>query len=395
MAHVQLHEWHAKRAKLGPFCGYEMPLWYDGAIKEHMAVREAAGVFDISHMGELVLTGPQALPFVNMLVTSDIARMPVDRAKYTCVCNERGGLKDDIVAYRTGEEDVLLLVNAVNKDKIDAWIRALLATAESLGADVPEYCDATAEHALFAIQGPRALDIADDLGLTVPDKMFAITRGEVNGVELIVSHTGYTGEDGFELIVPSTTPYHPDPEMRGTGAEAMAVWDGVWASGEPVGMAPIGLFARDTLRLEAGFILYGNEAWEKQVPSATVDDITPLECGLGFLVSPKKERYIGRDALHERAKAIERTLVNLRLIDRGIPRPHCRVFSDDTDVGEVTSGTMSPLIKQGIALALVHPDHAKEGGRLEVDVRGKRLAAEIVPKPFYDPSRYGRTREKQ
>lgn len=392
MQRVQVHDWHAQRARMGEFAGWEMPLWYEGAIAEHMAVRDAVGLFDISHMGQLLLSGPSAIGFANAVVTSDIARMPVGRAKYTCLCNERGALKDDIVVYRTGPEDLLLLVNAVNKDKDLAWLTSLLRTARALGASVPALRDATMDYAFYAIQGPRAMELARSLGVAVPGPLFAAAPGKVDGVPLTVSHTGYTGEEGFELLVPSGHPHHPDPDKRRPAKEAKAVFDAVLAAGKPLGLAPIGLFARDTLRIEAGYILYGDDAWERQVPASRVDDITPHECGLGFLVTPGKKGYVGCEALEEMAGHPGRTLANLRLSDRGIPRPHCRVYAGERDVGEVTSGTMSPVLKMGIALALVDPSVAAEGTRLVVDVRGKRLAAEVVPKPFYDPARHGRTR---
>lgn len=393
MYKVQLHSWHEQYAKMGDFSGWQMPLWYKGAIQEHKHVRESLGFFDISHMAEMLITGKDALSFIDSLVTSNMAKLKPFRSKYTCVCNERGALKDDIVVYKYNDEKFFIIFNAVNKHKITAWFSSFLNVAKNCSNPDITIEDLTWDCALFAIQGPRALELASDLGVDVPKRLFSFKETQVDGIDVIVSHTGYTGEEGFELVIRDSHPFHINPEKRGEAEKIWKIFNLILEYGKKYDLEPIGLFARDTLRLEAGYTLYGNDSWEKQLAASLIDDITPLECGLSFITDFKKDFFIGKDALLLKKDNITKQHCLLVLDGKGIPRPHCKIFSDDKEIGEITSGTMSPMIKKGIALALISPEFTPFGSKVEVDIRGKRIPATVVDKPFYNPDLYGRTRK--
>ncbi len=363
-----LHEVHrALGARLVPFAGYDMPVQYAGILEEHRAVRQAAGLFDVSHMGELRLRGPQALAFANALVTNDAARLTDGRAMYAVLCHEHGGAVDDLLVYRIAEDDVLLVVNASNKDKDLAHVRAEHAR-RGMECTVEDESDATA---LLALQGPRAFDIAEAVTSLpvrgVPYYHFLRSEpGAFLGCErAILSHTGYTGEPGLEIYCEAE--------------KAVEVWAALMEAGRAFGLQPAGLGARDTLRLEAGFSLYGHEL---------TDDINPLEAGLGWVVKlDKGADFTGREALARvKAEGVARRIVGFALDERGIPRqgyPLCD--AGGRPVGEVTSGSQSPTLGLGIGLGLVENDAAftTPGARLHVDVRGRPLAATVRKPPFH------------
>ncbi|NGZ73746.1 glycine cleavage system aminomethyltransferase GcvT [Saccharibacillus alkalitolerans] len=340
------------------FGGWELPVQFYGIQKEHEAVRERAGLFDVSHMGEFMLGGEGACGFISSLTTGDIAALEDGQAVYTFMCYENGGVVDDLIVYRLQEEQYMLVVNAGNLDKDADWIKSRLPQGI-------EFRDVSGDTALIALQGPAALQVlqkvSDTEGLQQLKPFRFIRRGAVGGAPALISRTGYTGEDGFELYVSS--------------AEAAGIWRALIAAGEEFGLLPCGLGARDTLRFEAKLPLYGQEL------SA---DITPLEAGLSYFVKLGKGDFVGREALAAQKEAgVPRKLVGLEMIDRGIARSHYPVFAEGRQIGEVTTGTQSPTLKRNLALALIETEFASIGTEVEVEIRGKKLKAEIVKAPFY------------
>ncbi len=340
------------------FGGWELPVQFYGIQKEHEAVRERAGLFDVSHMGEFLLNGPGVCDFISSLTTGDIAALENGQAVYTFMCYENGGVVDDLIVYRLGEDSYMLVVNAGNLDKDADWIKSRLP-------DGIEFRDVSGDTALIALQGPAAAQIlrkvSDTEGLEELKPFRFIAQGSVGDVPALISRTGYTGEDGYELYV--------------SAAGAAEIWRSLIAAGEEFGLLPCGLGARDTLRFEAKLPLYGQEL------SA---DITPLEAGLGYFVKLGKSDFVGREALAAQKEAgVPRKLVGLEMIDRGIARSHYPVFAGDRQIGEVTTGTQSPTLKRNLALALIDAEFAPLGTQVEVEIRGKKLKAEVVKAPFY------------
>ena len=337
-----LHDRHvALGARLVPFAGWEMPVQYEGVIAEHKAVRTDAGVFDVSHMGEIEVEGPRALELLQSLLSSDLATVEPGHARYTLLTNERGGIVDDLIAYRIDEFRWLLIVNASNREADVAWIKE----HEISGSDVRDVSD---EYALLAVQGPRAIE---RLGLG-PEPWNSFAEDTIDGVECMVNRTGYTGEDGCELLC--------------MAEDAVQLWDGVLARG----VVPCGLGARDTLRLEAGYALHGN-------------DITPdtdaISAGLGWTCALDKE-FSGVEELRRvKADGPARRLVGFVMEERAIPRQGMPIEGG----GEVTSGTHSPTLDVGLGMGYVPAARSAVDTELEIDVRGKPRRARIVKKPFY------------
>jgi aminomethyltransferase len=360
-----LYECHREAgARMVDFAGWEMPVQYAGVIDEHRAVRTAAGLFDVSHMGEVRVRGAGAEAFLQRLTPNDVARLVPGRAHYSGLLNERGTYLDDILVYRLAADDFLVVVNASNAARDAAWI----ADAAQGRSDV-EVTDRSDDYALLALQGPAALGILAPLAMLPDDptgdiaklKYYGFAEGTVDGVPALISRTGYTGEDGFELYV--------------APADAAAVWRRLLAGGA----LPAGLGARDTLRLEAAMALYGHEIDETT---------TPFEAGLDWVVKLDKGEFLGRDALAARkAAGLDRKLVGFEIEGRGIARQGHTVVSDGKKVGEVTSGTWSPTFEKALGLAYVPPALAAAGTPLTLDVRGKTLAAKVVDTPFYRRAR--------
>jgi aminomethyltransferase len=351
-----LYECHVQAGgKIVPFAGYLLPVQYGtGVIAEHMAVRTSAGLFDVSHMGEVVIRGKDALKNIQMLVTNDCSHMYDGQVKYSPMCNEEGGVVDDLLVYRKKEEDYLLVVNASNKDKDVEWIRRHL-TGEV------EFTDISDDIAQVALQGPKSKEIMVKLAEEekLPVKYYSFTDHIlVAGIPCLVSKTGYTGEDGYELYCRKE--------------DATKLWDALLQAGDTV-LIPCGLGARDTLRLEAGMPLYGHEM---------DDTITPIETGLGFAVKLEKEDFIGKKALLAKGEPI-RARVGLRITGRGIAREHCPIYLGEQLIGSTTSGTHCPYLGCPVAMALIEKEHSVLGTTVEVDVRGRRITAEIVNLPFY------------
>ncbi len=346
----------AAGGRLIDFGGWELPVQYSSIIEEHKCVRDSVGLFDVSHMGEVFLRGPSALAAVRHLVTNNV-EIPNGHAQYTAMCRPNGGIVDDLIVYRLSDEEILICVNAANRQKDFEWIRDNNPCTD---VDVVDESD---EWAQVAVQGRNAVKLLNTITSLDLDAVpsFGVVQGSIAGVEgCILARTGYTGEDGFEIFLPV--------------AGADALWPAILDAGVPYGIQPIGLGARDTLRLEAKLMLYGNDI---------SDDTTPLEAGLGWVTKLDKPDFIGRDALLAQKEAgLTRRLVCL-VVEKRIARAHCPIVVDGDVVGEVTSGTRSPSLETNIALGYVPRRYARPGNRVQIDIRGRMAEAEVVKPPFY------------
>jgi aminomethyltransferase len=363
-----LYDWHvAHGGRMVEFGGWEMPVQYTGIVEEHHAVRKAAGLFDISHMGRFGISGPDAATALDRLVTCSVATMAPMQIRYGLMCRSDGGILDDVLVYRWGDTQYSLVVNASNRSKIYDWMQA-----QTNGLNC-KLIDATTSSSMMALQGPRAVDVIRALeygtgesrsnftDLKYYHQTFRVMNYRGKGCPVNISRTGYTGEDGFEFIWST--------------ADAVGLWEYLIELGSPFGVKPCGLGCRDTLRLEAAMPLYGHELTEA---------IDPLTAGLAFAVKLDKPDFIGKAALVEIAKRTDRPVrVGLQLAGRRIAREGAAVFSGDNRIGEVTSGTFSPTLEQAIAMAYVAPNSSSIGTAVEVDIRGKREAATVVKLPFY------------
>ena len=355
-----LHDRHAALgAKFAEFGGWSMPLEYAaGVVKEHTAVREAVGVFDVSHLGKATVEGPGAAEFVNRSLTNDLRRIGPGQAQYTLCCDDAsGGVVDDLIAYLYGDDRVLLVPNAANTAEV---VRRLRAEAP----DGVAVTDRHRDYAVLAVQGTRSDEVLSALGLPVGHDYMSFAEAPFEGETVVVCRTGYTGERGYELVAPNDV--------------AVPLWDAILAAGEPFGILPCGLGARDTLRTEMGYPLHGQDISL---------DVTPNEARLGWAVGWTKDAFWGRDVLTaERAEGPKRVLRGLVATGRGIPRPHMTVsLTPDVLLGEVTSGTFSPTLRKGIGLALV-PSFVAPDAEVGVDVRGRREIFQLTKPPFLDPS---------
>ena len=371
---TQLYEVHKKAAKMTVFAGFEMPLWYKGIVQEHLAVRNSVGVFDISHMGRIIIAGADAERFLNYVITNDVSKLMPNSAQYSVMCNQEGGIIDDFVYYRLEKEKFMFVSNATNREKDYNW---LVKNAKGFNVRIEEFSDNVA---MLAVQGPNAEKILQKIS---PDDLSKIERfkcspSRLANVDVLLSRTGYTGEDGFEIFIWNTPLSKPDNAVR--------IWNAILDAGKPFGIEPCGLGARDTLRLEAGMCLYGNDIDEKT---------TPLEAALGFVVKLQKENFIGKDALlKQKNEGIKRKRVGIRMIEQGIPRPNFEIYNGNNEkIGYITSGTFSPLLKCGIAMAYIQTLEAQEGNIVNVKIREKMAKAKIVGFPFYDTDKYGYKRK--
>jgi len=358
-----LHTWHAAHgARLVDFAGWHMPVQYKSIVEEHNATRHAAGVFDVSHMGRIRFDGPGAAVFLDRLLTRKVVGMGPGKIRYSLVCNDSGGILDDVLVYHLqmhgGGLYHLLVVNASNREKILDWLRS-----QQKPIDEVIFTDRTIETAMIAIQGPSALRIMEPLvGADVGGLAYYTgCESTICGQPGIVSRTGYTGEDGCEIIVPASA--------------AAEIWERIFASGKDLGVAAVGLGARDTLRLEAAMPLYGHELSET---------INPFQAGLSFAVNLEGREFAGKSAIApKKDDASQSVRVGLALSGKRAAREHYAVLSGGQKVGEVTSGTFSPTLQQPIAMAYVPPSAAKVGTELAVDIRGTAEPAKVVPLPFY------------
>lgn len=340
------------------FGGWDLPVQFSSIKEEHEAVRTKAGLFDVSHMGEIFVKGSESLAYLQNLVTNDVSKIKLNQTQYTAMCYENGGVVDDLLIYRMDEEEYLLVVNASNIEKDFAWM--LEHKIEGV-----EIINASDDFGQIAIQGPVAEEVLQtltttDLSEIKPFRLLADV--EIAGFKSIVSRTGYTGEDGFEI--------YASPEA------VVAQWNAILKAGETQGVVPCGLGCRDTLRFEAGLPLYGQEL---------SDSITPLEAGINFVVKLNKEEdFIGKSVLaNQKENGIPRKSVGIEMIDKGIPRHGYKVFAGDVEIGEVTTGTQLPMTKRNVGVALIDAKFAEIGAELEIEVRNRRSKVKIVETPFY------------
>lgn len=354
-----LHATHlALGARMVPFGGWDMPVEYSGITAEHMAVRTAAGLFDVSHMGQIELAGPNALAAVQHITSNDAAKLQIGQAQYSALMTPEGSFVDDVLVYRFAEKHYLLVVNGANVDKDHAWIAAHAPEVGEVAI-----VNSSDRYALIAVQGPKARGIVQKL--TAVDlsgiKYYWFAHGEVAGVRGTLSRTGYTGEDGWEIFVP--------PQF------ATQVWNAILEAGTPEGLVPCGLGARDTLRLEAAMRLYGNDMDETS---------TVLECDLGWIVGWNKTEFIGKPVLdRQKAEGVPKKIVGFEMVDRAIARHGYDVHHGGAKVGVVTSGTQTPFLKKAIGMAYVPTALAAPGTEFTVEIRGRHAKAVVVPMPFY------------
>ena len=341
-----------------PFGGWDMPVEYSGIVQEHLAVRMRAGLFDVSHMGEIEIAGKDALAAVQRISSNDASKLQVGQAQYSGLLTPQGTFVDDLLVYRLATSHFLLVVNAGNIASDYAWIAEHIKPAGEAVA-----VDASSRYALIALQGPAALDVLQPLfGVDLASmKYYWFAHGEVANVRATVSRTGYTGEDGFEIFVPPQS--------------ADRVWLAILEAGKAAGVVPCGLGARDTLRLEAAMRLYGND----------IDDTTTaLEADLGWIVGWNKHDFLGAGVLREqRAKGVSRKMIGFEMLDRGIARHGYDAYVGDLKAGTVTSGTQTPFLKRAIGMAYLPAAHSEPDAEFDVDIRGRRARARVVPMPFY------------
>lgn len=373
LKHTALYKAHQQLgAKLIDFGGWAMPVHYTSITDEHLAVRQAAGMFDISHMGEVTISGPDALNFLNRTLTNDVRKLAPGQGQYTLMCNEQGGVVDDLYAYRLAADAFFLIINASRIATDVAWLQA--QAAKFSGGQLA-LTDASHHYAAIAVQGPKVRSFIDAC-IPGPSQAVAavaavsrLKKNELAGFafgdcNILVACTGYTGEDGFEVLGPEVA--------------AQRLWDKLLAVGAPAGLKPCGLGARDTLRTEMGYPLYGHELDEQT---------TPLEAGLGFFVALDKGEFNGRAVLAaQKAHGVKKKLAAFKMTDKSAPpRPHYRIRVNGAPAGVVTSGTQSPSLNLGIGLGYVPAESAKPGTVLEIEIRGRHCAAMVVSKPIYRP----------
>jgi aminomethyltransferase len=373
MKRTSLYPVHQRSgARLVEFGGWEMPLFYSGIIQEHLAVRQSAGIFDISHMGEFLISGPGSAAFLNHALTNDAAKLPILSAQYTLMCNLQGGVVDDTYLYRLERDKFLLVVNASRIEPDFAWLQNVLSNSDFAGK--VELTNISDQMGAVAIQGPgtkefiaQGLGCSKQEGVLAPDSLQKnqVTVTDFEGERLWVARTGYTGEDGFEVI--------------GKAQLMPRIWDALLAAGGSHGLVPAGLGARDTLRTEMCYPLYGHELDES---------VTPIEAGLGFFVAFDKEEFVGRAKLSEqKSNGVERRLAAFRMNEKSAPpRPGYDILGSGEAaerIGKVTSGTQSPSLNCGIGLGYVTPGQAKPGTSISIDIRNKPAPARVVPKPIY------------
>lgn len=353
---VPLHDIHERLgAKMMPFAGFEMPVRYSSDKEEHFCVREGVGVFDVSHMGEFMLRGSGALDLIQKVTSNDASKIVDNQAQYSCLPNDMGGIVDDLIVYRLGEEEYMLVVNASNIEKDWNWI-------QSKNTDNVEMEDLSDDIVLLAVQGPKAVETLQKLTQVDLSSVgfYKFTKGVLAGVEMIISRTGYTGAGGFELYIPKE--------------HGVLVWGKIFEVGMEFDIKPIGLGARDTLRLEKGFCLYGNDI---------TDTTSPLEAGLGWITKFTKEFTNSENLKKQKEEGVTRKLVGLEMTEKGIPRQGYTLLNEVGEkIGEVTSGTLSPCLEIGVGMGYVKKEFAAVDTLIKVQVRNKQLTAKIVKLPF-------------
>ena len=351
-----------------------MPIYYKDITPEHLAVRNGVGVFDISHMGRVMVTGIGSERFLNYVITNDVSILPPNAAQYSVMCNENGGIIDDFVVYRLEMKKFLVVFNASNREKDYRW---LIKNADGFNVKIEDISDTVA---MFAVQGPNAEKTLQKISTEDLSKIgrFKCGHSSLADIDVFLSRTGYTGEDGFEVFVWDASLAKPD--------NAVTLWNVILEAGQAFAIEPCGLGARDTLRLEAGLCLYGNDIDEQT---------SPLEAGLGFVVKLQKDKFIGKDTLQrQKTEGPRRKRVGIRMIDHGIPRPGCEVYTNaGEEIGRLTSGTFSPLLRLGIGMGYVQTAQAQDGAMVNVKIRDKMAKGRIAAFPLYDAEKFGYKRK--
>jgi aminomethyltransferase len=360
---TQVYEYHRKHGNIVDYAGFDLPVWFEGILPECRAVRTHAGIFDVSHMGRVLVEGPDAGAFLDHLTTNDVSALAVGRGQYSLLCKQNGGIIDDITLFRIGGTKFLVVYNAGNRGKDWNWLQAHRARRNVTLSDVSD------KVAMFAVQGPRAGGLLRDMsGARLEEvEKYGTADVIVNNVSCLITHSGYTGEDGFEIYVWNTSVQDP--------AKAMSVWETLLANGRESGLRPAGLGARDVLRLEAGMCLYGND----------IDENTfPIEARLSWVIRTEKDSFPGKDVILKMKQAgPSRVRVGFRIREKGIPRQGQDIRSNEETVGKVTSGTFSPTLDVGIGMGFVRPAYSRPGERVSIRIRDHDVAAEVVRLPFY------------
>ncbi|MHA2351834.1 MAG: glycine cleavage system aminomethyltransferase GcvT [Candidatus Thorarchaeota archaeon] len=373
---THLYDWHAEHGDVIPFAGWDMPVRYTDIREEHMAVRNSIGIFDTSHMSRFIIKGPHAQVYLQTLTTNNVSKLKINGGQYTTCLNEQGGIHDDLTLYRVGEEEYIWITNASNGPKIHDHL-----LKHSSGFEV-EVIDKSRQITMIAVQGPNALQLIQKIADRDISEYgrFSCYRVKLAGYDCYLCRTGYTGEDGVEVLV-IDTPFNDEGKKK-----AISFWTELLKQGEEFEVKPCGLGARDSTRLEAGFVLYGHELDE---------DTSPIEARIPYAVKFKVEpHYIGYDVVkhHKKEGGIRKTRIGLVMLDRGIPREKYPVLLNGELIGEVSSGGLAPTLKKGIALAFVKPGTVNIGDIVEIDIKGRLRKAEVVTWPFYDPTVYGASR---
>jgi aminomethyltransferase len=371
LPNVQLQEFHQKNGHIVEFAGFNLPLWFKGIVAETKAVRNSVGIFDISHMGRAIIRGNDSLKLLEMITTNNVRSLNLGEGHYSLICNEQGGIKDDVLVFHLRDREYLIVYNASNRSKDFDWF---LKNAEGLTVEIEDVSD---QVAMFALQGPNSAKVLQRVSgeqiASIP--RFGCKWNEVAGMKLLISRTGYTGEDGFEIFVWNSPVENPK--------DAQSVWEKILAAGGPEGIEPCGLGARDILRLEAGLCLYGTD----------IDEGTdPYQAKLGFVVKLEKD-FIGRARLQEvKRQGPKKIRIGLVTVNRVIPRHGYEILRSMNKIGTVTSGSLSPTVEKGIAIGYVETKEVNDASSLSIRIRDRAEIATLVKPPFYDTSRFGYAR---
>jgi aminomethyltransferase len=360
---TQIFEFHRGHGNIVDYAGFDLPVWFEGIIPECTTVRNRVGIFDVSHMGRVLVEGPDAASFLNKMTTNDVSSLALGRGHYSLFCNPTGGIIDDLTVFRIASSKFLIVYNAGNREKDWNWLQKNKGSSKAALSDVSD------QVAMFAVQGPKAGGVLRNISAARLDEIekYGTKEVKVMGLSCLVTRSGYTGEDGFEIYVWDAPVNNP--------SNALAIWDMILAEGKEYGIRPVGLGARDVLRLEAGMCLYGNDMDEKT---------SPVEAKLNWVVRLEKSGFLGEEAIRRlKAMGPDRIRVGFRLTDKGIPRQGQEIRFDDEIVGKISSGTFSPTLRVGLGMGFVKPSHAAAGEKLSIMIRGRNVPAEIVKLPFY------------
>jgi aminomethyltransferase len=360
---THVYEYHKKRGNIVEYAGYDLSVWFEGIIPECQHVRNNCGIFDVSHMGRVIVEGRGAQSFLNHLTTNDVSRLDVGRGQYSLLCNQRGGIMDDLTIFRLGSQRYLVVYNAANREKNWNWLVKNKPVTDMILSDVSDNV------AMFAVQGPRAATVLWNVSGVKLDEIerYGTREVKIADASCLLTRSGYTGEDGFELYIWNTSTNQPMVAVR--------LWDKLLSAGGELGIAPVGLGARDVLRLEAGMCLYGNDIDE---------NTSPVEAKLNWVVRPDKPDFVGKKPIQElKEKGPSRVRIGFKMLEKGIPRQGQDIFSNNERVGKVSSGTFSPTLSVGIGMGYVPPSLAGVGDSLSVGIRDRRVRAEITKLPFY------------